>query len=125
SADPASFELHLRRRHQNALFPPARQVVTVEELSAAQERDRDEVEQVKVRFRALLQQTLDSPDFVDFSSANALRGSVDALIESALTVGGSASDLVPELRKARSTLIDAMRQTVEGNAEARAALEKA
>src|SRR5690606_35001054 len=34
-------------------------------------------------------------------------------------------DLVPELRKARSTLIDAMRQTVEGNAEARAALEKA
>lgn len=119
SPNAASFEQHLQRRYGNALFPPQGQRVTLEELAVARARDQRDVEEISTRFQSLLERILQSPNFVQLSHANALREEVDELIERAVSVGGSADDLVPKLEGLRSSLLESMKQTAEHDPDAR------
>ncbi|MGH8646852.1 MAG: hypothetical protein ACREX4_21300 [Gammaproteobacteria bacterium] len=123
STKPASYELHLQRRHRNALFRPARQQVTSDELARAKARDKKDIEEVTVRFALLSERIIQSPDVVEFPVIASLRKEIEELNMLAITVGGPADDLVPALEALRTSIVESAVRGLRDHPDLRKRLE--
>lgn len=90
SDSPGCFESHLKRRHNNPLFPAERRTVSSSEIAEARARDLADLQEFRTRLVALLESIVGLPDQGEFMEIfKRWETAVDLLVRSA-EVGGIA-----------------------------------
>lgn len=125
SENPGFFERHLRRKHNNPLFPEQDRLVTQEQIEAARERDQSDVFELKARFIDLLSDVQETPEHATGDHIGRLREAIDDLLHRAAEIGGDADAIRDSLSELRDTLIDIWREGVRGNEVSLRALDDA
>jgi hypothetical protein len=107
SEKPGAHEMHLKRRQNNPLFTPERQVVTGTDVYAARVQDAKEWDVVLSKAAAIRKELLDKelpPNWQDF--LHDFRKRIDELLPRAHRLGSTSNLLVEHLHTSRQFISD-------------------
>jgi len=107
--EPGPRERHLRRRHDNPLFPPERRAVSAAELDAARRGDQQDSEGFRREFRELLEEAGQLAGTVDTDLVLGLKERVERLYEQCAGLGGDHSREKDGLLRLNDIIVAAIR----------------
>lgn len=125
SENPGCFEGHLKRKHDNPLFPEPDREVTQEQIDEARECDQEDAAELQEELLELASDLEKLPELGTAGDVAPIRERIDDLLEKAAGIGGDADALSDSLITLRKSLIDSMREGMKGNEEVLKALEEA
>ena len=125
SENPGCFERHLKRKHENPLFPEPDREVTQEQIDEARERDQQDAADLKEEVIVLISDLEKLPELATTGDLSSVRERLDDLLDKAVGIGGEADATKDSLNTLRRALIDSMREGLKDNDEALKAIEKA
>lgn len=117
SSEPGRRERHLRRRYRNLLFPPERRHVTVAELLAAQEVDREETLAIKRAFQTLLSAIQNLPDEIPLTRSMEFLRTLDELRDICVAEGGTTLQFLPGLDQLEGVITQTIEERLTGASE--------
>lgn len=109
SSEAGPRERHLRRRHENPLFPAHRRVVSPAELESARRADQQDSEGFRREFRELLQDAGQMSGTVDTDLVLGLKERGERLYEQCAGLGGDHSREKEGLHKLNAAVSTAIR----------------
>jgi hypothetical protein len=104
---PGCFERHLQRRDGNALFPPERRKVSMEEITQARKKDEIDQERFIETIRKLGNELENSEDTSPLSivpDSSSLE-KIQALLEEAASIGGNIQNAIHRLETTEENII--------------------
>jgi hypothetical protein len=109
SLAPGPSERHLRRRHENVLFPPTAQAVRQDDIEDARNADGAILESIISDLRSAFKRVTEMPSQIDFAEAKKLMLQLDKLRENCIAEGTEGIDWVPRIDVMETVL----NQTIE------------
>jgi hypothetical protein len=125
SENPACFERHLKRKHNNPLFPEPDREVTQEQIDRARERDREDAAKLERDLADVASDLQKLPALARPRDVAPIRERIDELLDRAAAIGGQADLTRGALHELRKALINNLRKAFKGNGKLLNALEEA
>lgn len=126
SVQAGASERHLRRRHDNPLFPLHRQMVTANDVHEARVADNRSIRDIKQDLSDLAREFYSANDLpLNWRSyLEGLRERLDSLEERRLTAGGASSDVGHAIAEVRRDVLGAWRGAIQKNRQSLTALDQ-
>ena len=121
---PGRHERHLRRKHQNTLFPEAARRVTPEALHAAQERDHEELVAFIGEFRGLVQRAVALRPTEESEVILELKEALDRAYEQASGLADDQGETRRAIEKLVGVVMNAVRAGAAGDPAALGELQQ-
>lgn len=118
SREPGAHERHLRRRHENPLFPTERRRIGDRDVLAARRRDQQDLEAFLERFHQVVQRAVNLDANVQSDVILELKEELDRCYEEAAGLAGDQSRIKEAIVKLVGTIMRAVRQGAEHDAVA-------
>lgn len=109
---PGCFESHLKRRHQNPLFPAKRRIVSSSEITEARASDLADMREFYSRYQSFLARAVALPDRADFMEVVELWETAVGLLVRSAEVGGIENDVKDSIQNLCDTMVAKMRESV-------------
>ena len=118
SREPGAHERHLRRLHDNPLFPAERRQVSERDVLAARRRDQQLLETFLERFHRIVQRAVELDANVQSDVILELKEELDRCYEEAATLAGDQSRIKEAIVRLVDTIMQAVRKGAEHDVEA-------
>ena len=118
---PGCFELRLKRRYNNPIFPIGSRKVTQRDLLKAREKDDQGFDQIKTEVLSYLKelsQKLKSESGTNYNDCIKYILKIDSLIERVVEIGGATNSIIDNLFALRKTIVDDSYEALANNEEA-------
>jgi hypothetical protein len=125
SENAGCFERHLKRKHENPLFPEPDRNVTQEQIDEAQRQDQADAVSLQKKLLDLASDIAKLPALATWSNCSPIRERIDDLLSEVAGVGGPADNTRESLNSIRTALISSLREGIKDNEKASKALEEA
>lgn len=112
SQHPGRIERHIRRKHNNALFPASERTITPEQLLEAQRLDHEELVEFIGGFRALVQKTVELKNNEEADVILDIKEQLDMAYEQASGLADDQSETKDAIKK----LTQIIMHTISSNA---------
>ncbi len=109
SQKPGRNERHLRRKHNNPLFPKSQQTVSPEELLEAQRLDHEELVEFIGGFRALVQRTVNLKSNEESDVILKIKEQLDIAYEQASGLADDQSETKNAIQKLTQIIMNSIR----------------
>jgi hypothetical protein len=109
---PGRIERHIRRKHNNALFPASERTITPEQLLEAQRLDHEELVEFIGGFRALVQKTVELKNSEEADVILDIKEQLDMAYEQASGLADDQSETKDAIKK----LTQIIMHTISSNA---------
>lgn len=118
SREPGAHERHLRRLHDNPLFPAERRQVSERDVMDARRRDQQQLENFLERFHRLVQRAVELDANVQSDVILELKEELDRCYEEAAGLAGDQSRIKEAIVRLVGTIMQAVRKGAEHDAVA-------
>lgn len=128
SPEPGAYELHLKTRFLNPFFPVERRIVNETDILQAQERDKQDADELQARMFALADDLSKLPSNLCWGDLDPFRERLDGLLDRARAIGGApVASHYQWLQNTRARLLEvaenSFRHSPEGLQNLRNAIE--
>ncbi len=115
SKKPGRYERHLKRKHNNPLFPETERSITPEELLEAQRLDHEELVEFIGGFRALVQRTVNLKPNEETDTILKIKEQLDMAYEQASCLADDQSETKEAIKKLSQVIMNCILSNTTGD----------